>query len=455
MSFISKVLSPFKNIHFQSLLGNGVMAGFGMLTFSILLRALNPSDMGMYFIFMTIFGLVDTLKGGFLTNAYIKFYSGMEESRAKEVAGSAWSLVLIVSAAVVIINIPLYYAIPYIKNDSVAIFIKYFALTFLSTLPSFMANLAVQGDKRFDKLLWMRLINQVLFTTTVIILIYLKKSTLDNVLISYIGANAIASLFTMLAGWTKFATIRHSSRKTVLEIAHFGKYSMGTSLSSNLFRVTDNMFLLALGPVAVTLYNIGGKLNQIVEIPMLSFAASGMPSLSGYYNHGDKEAMMHTMKKMVGMLSVAILLLSIIVIIFAEPIIALIGGSQYVNTPAPNLLRIFIGISFLFPADRFFALTLDVIHKPKINFYKILVMLAVNLIADYIAVSIYKSVYAIVITNVFPVIVAIVIAYVPLNKYQKFSFWNIYILGFKELAMLIKHTYQTLSSKKQTVGNNI
>jgi len=190
---------------------------------------------------------VDTLKGGFLTNAYIKFYSGMDEARSNEVAGSAWSLVLIVSTIVVAVNIPVYFAIPYIKTPGVVLFIKYFALTFLSTLPSFMANLAVQGDKRFDLLLWMRLVNQVLFTVGVIVLIYLKKSTLDNVILSYIISNALASVFTMLAGWTKFTTIRHSTRKTVLEIAHFGKYSMGTSLSSNLFRVTDNIFFIDAG----------------------------------------------------------------------------------------------------------------------------------------------------------------------------------------------------------------
>jgi len=212
---------------------------------------------------------------------------------------------------------------------------------------------------------------------------------------------------------------------------------------------------LTLGPAAVTLYNLGGKLNQIVEIPMLSFAASGMPSLSGHYNHGDKEAMMHTMKKMVGMLSVVILIISIVTIIFADPIISIIGGSKYVDTAAPNLLRIFMAISALSPADRFFALTLDVIHKPKINFYKILVMLAVNLVADYVAVTIFKSVYAIVITNVFPILVAILISYVPLNKYHKFNFWNIYVIGFNELVLLIKSTYQTLTTKKEPVSNHI
>ncbi len=55
MPFIKNVLSSLKNIHFQSLLGNGVMAVFNMITTAILFRALSVYDAGVYFFFYGFF----------------------------------------------------------------------------------------------------------------------------------------------------------------------------------------------------------------------------------------------------------------------------------------------------------------------------------------------------------------------------------------------------------------
>ena len=75
MTLIKKILSAFSNIHFQSLMGNGIVAGFGMLTVAILYRALSVKEIGVYIFFTTIIGLIDTVRAGFLTNSFIKFYS--------------------------------------------------------------------------------------------------------------------------------------------------------------------------------------------------------------------------------------------------------------------------------------------------------------------------------------------------------------------------------------------
>ncbi|WP_158795392.1 lipopolysaccharide biosynthesis protein [Pedobacter sp. L105] len=454
MSLIKTVLSTFKNIHFQSLLGNGVMATFGMVTMAILYRAMSVNDIGVYVFFMTIWGLIDTLRSGFLTNAFIKFYSGTEQNRAEVVAGSAWVLSLCITAVLILINIPTYLLSSHLQNEGMILFLKYFSLISISTLPSFMANIIVQGDKRFDRLLWLRLINQVLFTGIVIAMTMMKISTLTNVILAYIFSNMVASLAVMFMGWTMIGSIVKWSREAFLELFHFGKYSVGTNVGSNLFKVTDTFFInFFLGPAALAVYNLGGRLIQIIEMLLLSFAASGLPSLSVYYNHGQKAEMMHVMKKLVGMLSIVIFGIAILSIIFAEPLIHLIGGERYVHTEAPNLFRIFMSMAVLYPTDRFFALTLEVIHKPKINFYKILIMLLANLAGDYIGVTIFKSIYSIVIANIFPLLMAIVITYIPLNKYSKFKFWEMYIIGYKEVIIFIKQIYSTLFIKSKVENN--
>lgn len=362
MSFFKKAAAFSKNIHFQSLLGNGVMSVFGLITLTILYRSLSIKDNGIYVLFLSMMGLIDAIRFGFLTNSFIKFYSGTQKDRAHEVTGSAWCIGLFITVGIITLGLVASLFSSHIHSDGVLLLLKYLPWMFLSTLPNFMGGLIAQGDKRFDRLLWLKSISQISFCLSVFILAILHKATLDSVVTASILTNVASSLVALMLNWARIGTIVNFSKKTIAEIFHFGKYSMGTSLSSTLFKVTD-VFIINyfLGPIALAVYNLGGKLLLFIEVPLTSFAASGMPSMSSYYNNNRKEEMMLFMKKMVGMVSIVIFLIAIVSIIFANPIILLIGGKKLVGSEAANLFRIFMTIAILYPADRLFAVTLDVI----------------------------------------------------------------------------------------------
>ena len=192
-----------------------------------------------------------------------------------------------------------------------------------------------------------------------------------------------------------------------------------------------------LGPAALAVYNLGQSLMQLVEIPLRSFAATGMPMLSAAFNKDNRDEVIYTMKKFAGMLTVILVPAVIVAVLTANFAIALIGGGKYVHTEAANVFRLFMTFALLYPADRFFALTLDVIHRPQVNFYKVLVMLAANITFDFIGIYIFGNVYGIAITTVVPTLIAVSIGFWALNKYQKFSFLNVYAVGWKETRNLI------------------
>jgi uncharacterized membrane protein len=79
-----------------------------------------------------------------------------------------------------------------------------------------------------------------------------------------------------------------------------------------------------------------------------------------------------------------------------------------------------------------------VIHQPKINFYKVLVMLAVNVGSDFLGIYLTKNVYGVAFSTVLPLLTGICIGYWALNKYKRFSFWNIFKVGYIENLSLIK-----------------
>jgi hypothetical protein len=68
-------------------------------------------------------------------------------------------------------------------------------------------------------------------------------------------------------------------------------------------------------------------------------------------------------------------------------------------------------------------------------------------------VILFKSPYAIALTNVLSLLAAIIISYVPLNKYYKFNFWDTYLIGYQELILFIKQTYNSLFEKEKATGN--
>lgn len=448
MSITKKIVGITKNIHFQSLLGNGVMAVFGLVINAILYRTLTTTDVGIYMFFLVVFGLVDTARSGFLTFAFVKFYSGEESEKAKQIAGSTWSIAIISTTILAALSIPAKYAFAYFHSDDVVTFLEYFPWLFIVGLPFFMATLITQGDKRFDKLLWLRIANQLLFFGAIVWLTFAKKANISTVLMAYTLANAGGSLFAFICGWTGIGLINNTTKYYLKKLFDFGKFSFGTSLSATLFRVTDVFFLEILGKEALAVYFLGGRLLQIIEIPLSSFVSSAMPQMSGYFNHDEHAKMMAMMKKMTGLVSIALMIVAIGSIIFAEPIIYVIGGPAYVHTAAPNLFRLFMSIAAFAPIDRFFAVTMDVIHKPKVNFYKILVMLVANLLGDYIGITVFHSVYAIVLAGLLPLFVAVTMTYIPLNKYYPFSIWSIYSTGIKESKLLLQNAKQMFS------GNN-
>lgn len=436
---LKKITSIYKNVHFQSLFGNGLMAGIGMLSLAMLYRSLSIEAIGIYIFILTVNGVMETLRGGFLTITFIKFYSGTTGEKANQIAGSAWFLGIAVTVLAMVINIPAYFIADFFTDKGLILSLKFFSIIPIVSLPSFMANCVVQSLLRFDRLLILRVLSQGSFLVAIFVLILLDRVSLTSVLIVYASSNLLSSMCVLLLGWTKIGTLKYANKATILELFHFGKYAMGTNINLSLFGVTSTFIInFLIGPAALAMYNLAGKLLQVIEIPLLSFAATGMPILSTHYNNGKNEEMMYSLKKLIGMLTIALVPFVIISLIFAEPIIQLLGGKAYVDTEAPNLYRMFMLMALLSPIDRFFALALDVIHLPKINFYKILIMVAVFVAAVFIGIALYKSIYTVAIASLFPGLAAILVTYYPLNRFMKINIWDIYVVGYKEVMLFIK-----------------
>lgn len=430
-----------KNKHFLSLAGNAIMSLFGLLLIAVLYRSLSVAELGMWIFFQSTVLLIDTFRSGFLTTAFIKFYAGTEKKRADEVMGSAWFIAMAITAIFILLNIPAFLFIKIVHDPGLLLFLKWFGLTFICTLPSFMATCKVQAEQRFDRLLYIRFVSQTLFIGSIVLLIVFKLNNLQNIIYANLAAALVTSLFTIVTGYSGIRSIGKRTRKGIAELFHFGKYSVGTTLSANLFRTSDTFIInFLLGPAPLAIYNLGQRLMEVIEIPLRSFAATAMPSLSAAYNQDKRTEVIYILEKYAGMLTVALVPVCILSLLFADIPISIIGGGKYAGTEAANVFRLFITFALLFPADRFLALTLDVIHQPRINFIKVLVMLAANIAGDFAGIYILGNIYGVAITTVIPTLIGVLVGYFALRRYMPFPFWEMYTTGYREVKDLAVKT---------------
>ncbi len=436
---MKKLLAGLKNKHFLSLAGNGIMSVLGMVTIALLYRALPAEDTGKWVFFLSMLLLVDTFRSGFITTAFIKFSAGADAKRADAIAGATWYVAGSITAIMLLLNFIALLFADLITNESVVLFLKWFGITYAATLPFYIASCVVQAEQRFDRLLYIRFINQGLFILLVILLIATDAATLPHIVYAYLGAGAVTSLFTIFTGWSRINTFRLRTASAIRDMFHFGKYSVGTTLSANLFRTSDTFLItFLLGPAALAVYNLGQRLMEIIEIPLRSFAATAMPELSAAYNQGDRKQVIYTMKKYTGMITIVLVPAVIIAVLGADLAIGIIGGSAYTDSAAANVLRIFMVFALLYPLDRFLALTLDVIHKPRVNFIKVVIMLVANVAAGFAGILLLGNVYGVALGNLVPIVIAIVIGYKTLSRFYPFTLRSVYITGYAETRRVLR-----------------
>jgi O-antigen/teichoic acid export membrane protein len=252
-----------------------------------------------------------------------------------------------------------------------------------------------------------------------------------------VGAAAVTSLLVLALGWAGAGSLRRRSRACVAELAHFGKYSVGSYVGSNLLRSSDTFIIsYLLGPALLAVYNLAGRFMEIIEIPLRSFVATAMPAMSAAFNQGKLPEVARLLRKNAGMLTWAFIPLILGTIVLADIPIYLIGGAKYQSTQAANLLRIGMVLALLFPIDRFVGVTLDVVNQPRLNMVKVFLMLAVNVVGDVTALLLFGNIYGVAVASLPTGLVGFVFGYVQLKKHLPLSLRAIMATGWQEIRLL-------------------
>lgn len=454
----------FSNNNFLSLANNALVAVFGFLSFILLVRILPQDVFGEWILFITAGNFIDMMRFGVTRTALVRFLSGAKEEEAHQLMGANNAINLISSLiiAVILYILFFFFTVP-IENSGFGMFFKWYPLLSFLNLPFNNAQSVLQAQLKFDKMLWLRILNVGGFMIFLSINYFLQYG-IEVVLAAYLITTAISSIFSSLYNYDGIKYLFKSTKEASRKILNFGKYTTGTLIGSNLLKSSDT-FIIGLSPflgtLGVALYSIPLKLTEIIEIPVRSITATAFPDMSKASIEGDKDKVRQLFYQNTGFISICMVFLMIFCFIFAKPIVYIIGGEDYIITT--SIFRIFCVYGIFQPLDRFIGVALDSINEPKLNFFKVIYMTSANILGDLLMVfglafpilsfswfvlicngesfstsyalahsfTMIKILETVAFVTIIFVLVGIVVGYRYLDKSLNLKFIDIFIVGYK------------------------
>jgi len=421
-----------KGKSFASLVGNGISAIIGVLTFAFLARSLGRSDFGIWILFLAVYGIFDTLRIGLLLNAIVRnVASAVDIDKEKVIIGSGAILGIFISLLFCLLLWLVYLGLEIFEVFPEQLhLIKWYALIAIVSFPSNFSTWVLNSKLKIKSMSAVRIVTQLLFILISIYWFQFEKS-IEIVFISYFMAQLLSSLMCIVVGWSGFQYLFRYSKNEFFTILNFGKYSMGTLMGSNLLKSSDTFLIgTMLSPLGVAAYNVPLRFIEIVEMPLRAFAIAAMPYYAKLFAEKDIDKLKSEFSKRTGFITFLLLPVSVCAAIFAKPIVVLLGGEAYADTAI--LLRLFAVYTALSPIDKFSGVLLDIINKPHMNFIKVLLMLAVNIIGDIFCLKVFGNLESIAIVSTMTFITGVLFAYYYLYKYLNLQITSVFAGGYSE-----------------------
>lgn len=421
-----------------SLISSGTAAVFGLFTFGLLARYFSPAELGYWGLFLSIFTLFDMLRSGLISSAMIKKINEYDtEEEVKVVIGSGWKLSLIITAVGSLI-ITLIFLIIYLFNkDSYFItFVIWFIPTSFLSLPHSMSTWILNAYVKFAKIVWVRFLLQFGFLIGVIIFSQIEAGV-EFVIIAYLISNFLPGLLATIKGWNKLLYWNEGTKEMDKSLFNFGKYSMGSMIGSNLLRSSDSYLIFAfLGPAAQGIYSVAEKIVGLFDIPLRAFVGIAFPQMAKKYSLKMYDEFQDEFERDAGFSTILLLPISILAFIFSEQLVLWLGGPEYFE--AANIVRIFAIYTALTPLDRFSGIALDVVNRPDLNFWKVLIMLSANVVGDIAVLYFTQDIFWVAFVSIFTFAIGIAIGFIFLKGKLPFRFFIIMSKGFNEGLRLVK-----------------
>lgn len=358
---------------------------FSIGSFYILLRILGPKEYGVWVLFMVTTTIIETIRGGLLQNALIKFLASEEKSEHHKITSASFTLSGILSLICVILILGFGNVLARIWDapELVKIFNTY-CITFLISGVLTQFNCILQANLQFRSIFFSAFTMQMAFFSYVAFCYFFSvKISLINLVYIQIGTNITGTLIAFFLVRKYLSISFRIYTEWMKKLFNYGKYAFGTSVSSILSVTVDQMMLGAiLSPVQAGAYNVAVRITNLLDIPTNAVAVIVFPQSAKRMVTEGKEGIKYLYEKSVGTL-IALLVPGVLFLyLFSDFVVTLIAGNSYKDTIP--LLQITLLYCLFTPYGRQFGNILDSIGKTRVTFFVVVLVTSINIGLNYV-----------------------------------------------------------------------
>ncbi len=356
---------------FFSLLEKSVALAFNLGTTVLLLRLLTKENFAAWGVFIILGYFVEMGRSGLIQNGLVRHLALYRDDRQTYAAISTASLSLNFSFSI-FSNLLLWLGAGWIAR-------QYQVPQIAELLPVFcIANLVLalythfyfvqQANAAFRGVFW----GAVFFRGLPFVwVLYCWLAGRPVELLQIALAMLAGAIAGGIALWFFARPFLFHSKKVdfqwVKKLFAFGKYVLGTNLSTMFYKNIDKLTLgHLLGPAAFAVYDAAGKVTQMVETPSFSIAAVVFPHSAERMAREGAAGVKQLYERSVAAILAIVLPPLVLVVVFAKPIIWLFAGEQYMTSADVLRLTAFFGLFLPFAVQ--FGTVLDSTGRPATNF---------------------------------------------------------------------------------------
>ncbi|HXH18392.1 MAG TPA: flippase [Chitinophagales bacterium] len=378
--------SYWRNSAFYSLMERASFMLFGFGSIFFLLRLFSKNDFGTYALFITVTSTIEVARNGLIQNALVKHLASTDKQEHGAITTASVVLNILLTAITVILLFSLsgwlsrMWVSPALDEMLRIYSLTTVALIFLSQLIFIQqANFDFRGN------FWGNVARQSSVFAYIAVCFF---TDLEISLISlawfHVAAAVLGGFVSYFFGKKYVVISGRLSWEWVKKLFGFGKFTLGTNVSTMLYKFIGNWMLGSLlkSPAAVGVFDLANRITNLVEVPTASMATIVFPQSARRAVTEGRSAIKHLYEKSVGIVLALIIPAVMVVWIFAEKGILIVAGKDYAESVP--ILKIALISGLLIPYARQFGTILDSIGKPKVNLWFVVGSATINIALNFI-----------------------------------------------------------------------
>jgi len=345
---------------------------------------LSKSELGIWLLFTSVTSILEMLRNGFIRNPFITHLVSANDSEKSSIVTSSFllhcALASFISIMLVAGGAPLAL---FWKAEGLAQLFYIYAINSIIFIPYFHILYLQHAHLKFKDVFIGNAVRLGLLSAYIMYHFLAKESpTLESLAVAQLASTIIATAVRYIGAKSTINFKAGVNWAEIKELFHFGKFTLGTNISSMLVKNTDSWMIgRMISTAGVAMYNPAVRISNLVEVPTLAIASVFFPQVGKKLKEGGTAGVRDIYIKSVSLILALTLPVVIPIYFFPELIISIIFGPDYIE--AAVILQVTLFYTLLVPFNRQFGTIMDGTKRPKLNFYLLVLAATLNLVFNY------------------------------------------------------------------------